>query len=40
MDDHKNAEFSYKILLQAMHRQFIFIAKSKLERALWVEGFQ
>ena len=40
-DDHRlTSEFKYKILLQAMKRQFIFMARSKMERQIWVDGFQ
>ena len=40
-DDHKTQpEFHFKMLVQAMARQFIFLARTSQERAIWVDGFQ
>lgn len=35
-----NMQFAFKFLVQVMNRQFIFLARSSIEREIWVQGFQ
>lgn len=35
-----NVEFPYKFLVQVMNRQYIFLARTLVEREIWIKGFQ